>query len=414
MQKLDEAINNINKVIEKNISIFDDSERGLLSQNILSQLRNLVEHTFLKVYNEHKKTNYPPEYDNFRKAEKYIKGIGKLRFLGKFHDLLQISASHYTLDENASERLMLKYYEYLLRIKSFLLKEYNLEVFLNINTFPIKLDKTTQEYYEKIAKKVDTPLIGKTQKDRYYIQKIKPFFVNNSVYYEVTFTKSHDKVSKFDRIIAFTKLDIAQNYAVNLFIEKKYIEILGEQMPINIIKNWEVSIRPCELNNFARIFNMNIDVQSSHKEYKELMIFLTETRLSLNKYVIQEQGYYDFVKDKATEGSKIQFFYVLDKCRKLLLNNRVGSNIIRYLLHIMNNKIIKRQIHNESNFKLSDLLLKWGCIPFEEMPFTTSLINHNPRIYDLFECINHENREHEFLAKLIQNNIEIKGGIIYS
>jgi energy-coupling factor transporter ATP-binding protein EcfA2 len=409
MNNVDKKIFDTNKVIEKNISRFDDSERGLLSQNILSQLRNLVEYIFLKIYNQRKNKSLEPKYENFRIAEKFVKSIGTLRFLGKFHDLLQISASHYTLDENASERLMLKYYEYLLKIKSFLLKEYNLEVFLNINEFPIKLDKTTQEYYEKITERINIPLTGKTQKDRYYIQKIKPFFVYNEVYYEVTFTKSHDKVSKFDRIIAYTKLDITQNYAVNLFIGKEYIEILGKQMPINIIQNWEVSIRPCELNNFARIFGKHINIQSGHKEYKELMHFLTQTSLSLSDYVIQEQGYYDFIKNKSTEGSKIQFFNVLDNCRELLINNRAASNIIRYLLYIMNNKIIKKQTHNQSNFRLSDLLLQWGCIPFDEMPFTTSLINHNPRIYDLFECIDYKNREHEFLARFIQNNIEIKG-----
>ena len=409
MNNVDKKIFDTNKVIEKNISKFDDSDRGLLSQNILAQLRNLVEYIFLKIYNQRKNKSLEPKYENFRIAEKFVKSIGTLRFLGKFHDLLQISASHYTLDENASERLMLKYYEYLLKIKSFLLKEYNLEVFLNINQFPIKLDKTTQEYYEKITERINIPLTGKTQKDRYYIQKIKPFFVNNEVYYEVTFTKSHDKVSKFDRIIAFTKLDIAQNYAVNLFIGKKYIEILDKQMPINIIQNWEVSIRPCELNNFARIFSMYINIQSSRKEYKELMHFLTQTGFSLNEYVIREQRYYDFVKNKATQGSKVQFFDVLDNCRELLLHNKASSNIIRYLLYIMNNKIIKKQTHDQSNFRLSDLLLKWGCIPFDEMPFTTSLINHNPRIYDLFECIDYKNREHEFLARFIQNNIEIKG-----
>lgn len=409
MSELSQDILNIDKNIAKNISKFDDSERGLLSQNMLSQLRNFVELIFLKIYNHKNNKSLKAQYENFRVAEKFIKSIGTLRFLGKFHDLLQISASHYTLDENASERLMLKYYEYILKIKTFLLKEYSLEVFLNINEFPIKLNKTTQEYYEKIAEIVDSLPIGKTQKDRYYIQKIKPFFVNNEVYYEVTFTKSHDKVSKFDRIIAFTKLDIIQNYAVELLIGKEYIEVLGKQMPINIIQNWEVSIRPCELNNFARIFGMFINIQSGHKEYKELMQFLTQTSLSLNEYVIQEQKYYDFVKGKVTKDSKVQFFDVLDSCRELLLNNRAGSNIIRYLLYIMNNKIIKQQTHNKSNFKLSDLVLKWGCIPFDQMPFTTSLINHNPRIYDLFECISYENREHEFLARLIQNNTEIKG-----
>lgn len=409
MNTVDKKIYDTNQVIQKNISKFDDSERGLLSQNILAQLRNLIEYIFFKIYNQRENKSLEPNYENIKIVEKYVKGIGTLRFLGKFHDLLQISASHYTLDENASERLMLKYYEYLLKIKSFLAKEYDLVVFSNINEFPIKLDKTTQEYYEKIAKRIDIPLSGKTQKDRYYIQKIKPFFVNNEVYYEVTFTESHDRVSKFDRIIAFTKLDITQNYAVNLFVEKKYIEILGKPMPINIIQNWEVSIRPCELNNFAKIFGMNINIQSAHKEYKELMHFLTQTSSSLNEYVIQEQGYYDFVKSKVTEGSKIQFFDVLDSCRNLLSRANNGSNIIRYLLHTMNNKIIKQQTHNESNFKLSNLLLKWGCIPFDQMPFTTSLMNHNPRIYDLFECIDYQGREHEFLARFIENNTTIKG-----
>ncbi|MDH4945299.1 ATP-dependent RecD-like DNA helicase [Sulfurimonas sp. C5] len=414
MNDVDKKIFDTNKVIEKNIHKFDDSERGLLSQNILAQLRNLVEYIFLKIYNQRKNLSLEPKYENFRTAEKFVKAIGTLSFLGKFHNLLQISASHYTLDENASERLMLKYYEYLLKIKSFLLKEYDMEVFSNINEFPIKLDKNTQEYYEKIAEKINIPLLSQIHKDRYYIQKIKPFFVNNEVYYEVTFTKSHDRVSKFDRIIAFTNLDITQNYAVHLFIGKGYIEILGKQMPINIIQDWEVSIRPCELDNFARLFGTYIEVRSNHKEYKELMQFLTQTGFSLNEYVIVEQSYYDFIKNKITDGSKIQIFDILDSCRELLLHNRAGSNIIRYLLYIMNNKIIKSQRHNESNSQLSNLLLKWGCIPFEQMPFTTSLINHNPRIYDLFECISYENREHEFLARFIENNTTIKGELFTS
>lgn len=411
MDNTEEKILIINKSISKNISRFDDSERGLLSQNILSQLRNLVEHIFLKIYNHGNNTTLEPQYDNFRIAEHYVKSIGKLRFLGKFHDLLQISVSHYTLDENASERLMLKYYEYLLKIKNFLLEEYDLKILLNINDFPIKLDKATQEYYKKIAEKLNMPPYEKNSKNRYYIQKIKPFFINNKVYYEVTFTKSHEKISKFDRIIAFTKLDIIQNYAVNLNIEKAYIDILGKKMPINIIQNWEVSIRPCELNNFAKIFSIYMNIQSGNKEYRELMKFLTLTGFDLSEYVIQKTQYYEFVKDKITQGGKVQFFYVLDKCRELFKKNSPGANIIRYLLYIMNNKIIKKQTDYETNHMLSNLCLKWGCIPFDQMPFTSSLINHNPRIYDLFDCISIGDKEHEFLARLVQNNTELKGEI---
>ena len=42
MFRIDKAIYDADAAICKNIDRFDSSERGLLSQNILSQLRNLV------------------------------------------------------------------------------------------------------------------------------------------------------------------------------------------------------------------------------------------------------------------------------------------------------------------------------------------------------------------------------------
>ena len=89
--------------------------------------------------------------------------------------------------------------------------------------------------------------------DKFYIQKIKPFFVNHKIYYEITFTLSNVKVCKFDRIIAFTDHDISQYYAVKLFIMNDSIEILDKTMPIYIIVKWEVSIRPCEIENFSSL-----------------------------------------------------------------------------------------------------------------------------------------------------------------
>ena len=43
------------------------------------------------------------------------------------------------------------------------------------------------------------------------------------------------------------------------------------------------------------------------------------------------------------------------------------------------------------------------------MPFCTSLRNHNPRIYDLLDCLSEKDREHELFARQIQNNTEIEG-----
>ena len=83
-----------------------------------------------------------------------MKTRGKFRFLSKFYDLLQITVSHYTLDEECSERLMLKYYEYLLRIKNLCQEEYNLSILDEIYNYPLQNDPELEEYYEKIVEKI--------------------------------------------------------------------------------------------------------------------------------------------------------------------------------------------------------------------------------------------------------------------
>lgn len=409
MYDIDSEILIIDKAISGNIEIFDDSKRGLLSQNILGQLRNLIELISLKAYNNDKNESLEFGQDTLKIGNKYVSQRANLRFLYKFHQLLQITASHYTKSEENSERLMLKYYEYLLKIKSYLKKDYNLNILKNIDKFPLHLDTATKEYYEKIAKKINNYRNPSSLNDRFYIQKIKPFFVDYQVYYEVTFTRANDFVSKFDRIIAFTKLDISNYYAVKLFIQEEKINILDKKMPILIIDKWEVSIRPCELNNFAWIFLTQKDINSGNKEYTNLMKFLTHTGMSLVDLVSSSNNYYSNAKTFITNATKVNhIFTILDKCRELIINNSKGSNIIRYLLHNLNNKIIKNQRAGECA-KLSNLRLNYGCIPFDQMPYATSPLQHNPRISDLFECINPANREHEFFSRRIQTNTENKG-----
>lgn len=410
MNKINNKIFEIDKVICGNIDRFDDSEKGLLSQNILSQLRNFVDHISLKAYSNGQEIENT--YENIKKAEDYVKTRGDLKFLSKFHKLLQITASHYTLDEENSERLMLKYYEYLLKIKSYLKSTYNLDVLENISAFPINTDSTLKEYYEKIVEKINQPKsvrMKSTYNDRYYIQKIKPFFVGYKVYYEVTFTTASDKTSKFDRIIAFTKFDISHNYAVKLSVSSDNIQILGKNMPIQIIDDWDVSIRPCELNNFADIFGNHSKIQTG-SEYRELMKFLTKTGLNLVELIDFTDNYYQNIKSQIIIGIKVaHFFDVLDKCRELTKNNCSGSNAIRYLLYRLNNKIIKQQRNSDGCDRLSNLHLEYGCIPFDKMPFNTSLIGHNPKLSDLFDCLDPIGREHEIFARVIKNNTEIKG-----
>lgn len=63
----------------------------------------------------------------------------------------------------------------------------------------------------------------------------------------------------------------------------------------------------------------------------------------------------------------------------------------------------------EENYRMKGLYLDIKVLPFEEMPFNSSLCNHNPSIYDLLSCIKTEGREHELLARRININADTYG-----
>ncbi|NCD11524.1 MAG: helicase [Epsilonproteobacteria bacterium] len=413
MKNIDMAILTINKAICKNIDSVDNSERGFLSQNILAQLRNFVEHIFLKAYSNGR--NMEVNYENIQESMNNMKSRADLKFLGKFHKFLQPVASHYTLDEENSERLMLKYYEYLLKIKSYLKHGFDFDVLENIDKFPIDIDSATQEYYEKISQKINQFKLRNHHSDRYYIQKIKPFFVNYEVYHEITFTRAIDSLNKSDRIIAFTKLDISASYAVKLTIYDDNIEILGKNMPIHIITNWEVSIRPCELNNFADIFGAHSYIQATHKEYQNLMIFLTQSSFNLVDLLDFSDEHYEKIKRQITQDVKVtNFLPMIDKCRELDKAHSNGSNIIKYLLYKLNNRVVKDQYeYNGAPYYWDGIHLSCKCIPFDQMPFVSSPVKHNPKLSDLFDCLDASSREDELFARFIKNNTETKG-VLYT
>ena len=413
---IDQAIHTTNRVICENITTFNSLDRGLLSQNILSQLRNFVEYIAIKEYsnNQHTTVN-PNDYDSRQIALKDMQKRGNLRFLHQFHEMLQKSVSHYTVDKDSSERLMLKYYEYLLKIKHFLKNKYSLEVLENISKFPLNTDTELLDYYTKIVEKIESPSLSYDYvdyNDRYYVQKVKPFFVNQKIFYEITFTIATEKASKFDRFIAFTQHEIVDNYAVKFKIHNDKIHIFDKDISILVIDSYEVSIRPCEWKNLLKIFGKQVRIETGDNEYKNMMRFLTSSKISLTELVNTDQDYYERIKDEITRGTKTSKIYqLLDECRKIITHNRQGANILRYLLHKMNNRTIKQQLNNKQCHRLSNLYLQYGCIPFDEMPYCSSLPNHNPKIYDIFASIPVTGRECELFAKYIKNNTEIEGCI---
>ena len=181
-------------------------------------------------------------------------------------------------------------------------------------------------------------------------------------------------------------------------------------MSILIIDGYEVSIRPCEWDNLSEIFGQRVQHSTNSIEYRKLMRFLSTIKMSLTELVSSDQDYYDVIKNHITTQAKsVKIYNLLDQCRDIILSGGAGSNVLRYLLYKMNNRVIKWQCWNEQCRGLSNLYLNYGCMPFERMPYCTSLRQHNPRIYDLFNSIPILGHEHELFARHIKNNTEIEG-----
>jgi len=423
MPSIDESIKKIDSVICRHLDEIENNSRGAISQDILEQLTKFVNHIMLKFYANGKEI--PLTAENIAKATEFAQTNSDLYTLYKFHNYLEVVTTQYTLDEDGSERLMLKYYQYLLEAKNLIRHYYGIEVLHNLDKFPLHLDDTLQEYYKKISIKIEQhPAVLHTDsKDKYYIQKIKPLFVNRKIYYEITFTPIDDRKnkSKSNRVIAFTKLPIKSNYASKFHLIHETIEILGKTMPIIIIDGWEVSIRDCEFQNFISIIKGD-KKRVPYPEQRLICEFLTKKKYTLTDLMDFPDKAYDRITLEWKNNLKSPVFIpILDCCRNLIRNGRNGHNVLRYLLYNMNNVIIKSQYSSgyyskyyeewikAGNRNLSSLYLANGSKQFDSLPFNRSPLDHNPKLEAIFDCIPCKDKRPELFARFIRNNTEGKG-----
>lgn len=414
MASVEQQVRSADSVICQNIETAAD-DRGFLSQNVLQQLRNLVEALMVWVHLDDGTAVF--HFDKVGPASDFVRPRAKFRLLSRFHGLLQASVSHYTLDRDPSERLMLKYYEFLLRTRDLAQTQLGISILGNLEDFPVDLDPSLRDYYDKIAARIEaarmTPAAN-PRRERYYLHSSRPFFVGGRIYHEVTFSPAHNRTSKFDRLIGFTDIDITDKYAASLELVGDTIEVLGRTMPVLLITTWEVSIRPCEFDNFSSYFApVSGGVSSSHAEYRRLMKYLTGTRSSLLDLVDMPDAAYQQVRGWALRNSNRSplIFPVVDQARSLIHGNADGSRLLRYLMLRMNNEVIRAQRDPVPNRWMSNLRVTSKSSPFDTMPFCTSPCGHNPRFADLAECFDADSHSHELLAQRVKNNVEQLGRI---
>lgn len=413
MEEYDKWIFNSDQAICMNLDSGDFMDRGFLSVNILGHLRNLLDNVCVKIFLLRGGRREQVYYNNIVNAKPWV--AARYGFIKSLNKLLQISASHYTCDPESSERLMLKYYAYLLKLKKLMADDYDTRILHNLQKFPLDTDPTFSIYHKAIAKEIDTIDMARaiTDEKRFYIYRTKPFVVGGEVYYEVTFSLANEWVSKFDRMIAFTKIEILPNYASFIRITSTRISVFGALMPVMIIVDWRPAIRICEFRNLAQIVGTQCP-NSPTKEYQNLMAFIRRHQCSLTELMDFDDSQFGAMLAQIMLGGKThQISKFLIACRNLIRNGKDGAIVLRYLMLRMLNKIIKSQYNAEQCGSLSGLHLKWTCKPFDCKPFYFSLPDHNPMLSDLLDCIPTEGRKSELLARRLVDNAEY-GGMMYT
>ena len=408
MDKFTEKILTPNNVICQNIEkreILEDD--GLLAQNVLSQLRNYVEAIILKLYSLEHNADFGQE--SKKQAVKYIKSKDEFVFLKRLHRRLEVTDSHSTVEPEAALRLLWRYYDDLLLCRELLKTKFNLETLTNLDLLPLEEDETLKDYYNKISIEINkwpTYSITESPTHRFYIHKKKSFRVNGKKYYELTISEADNKTTKFDRIIAFTQIDIPVYYAVHLKFKSSKINIINRDMPVSIIVGFKVSTRPCEFDNYFKLLGHITKIGTKDAEYRELMTYLSQTGRNLTDFLEFDEDDFSKIRNKICKDIKsTPIFDGLLKVRHLY--NKPGYNILTYLLYRLNNKVLRNQFDRSQNEKLSFLYLKYKCIPFDKMPFASNLPEHNSFLSDLFDCIDVIGREHELLGRKIRINTEI-------
>ena len=403
--KLDarQYIKNANDNIESNIDLLCPNHIGLCAQNILGQSRNLLDGFALLQYG----TDYPTSnIDNALKliqdAQKHLIQKGKnYRCFVDLYSFLQVSASHYTQNIFDSESLLLKYSDYLFDIRESAKTLFDIDILSNLEDFPFS-NKEDEEYYRSIK---DILLEGdggeRTIDHTYYIERRvrRRFGI-----YEYVLSPANDKRTKFDRLTAFSLTKINDSHSIKCRFVKKKLTHNGITIQIVKIVDWSISIRPCEIQKLAFIQHLDFKINRNTSGYMSLMDALTANNCSLYDFIISPSFESDLDELLLDKDNKIRRF--LEETRKNINTDKVGSKTLKYLLFICLHSIIKYQIIRDPEKQLGDYSLNNRCYAFDSHPFSLSLINHNPKLSDLLDCLPEYCTNEELLKRTIVINTE--------
>ena len=301
------------------------------------------------------------------------------KYLGTFLKGLQYIGKRIP-DEGQSERLMLKYYDFLWQIRKSLKEKYGIAILNNLEKFPLHIDQIDQQYYETAAKAVEAvgPTRCELRTSRYYVQKKTPFFIGRERYYEITLQLAGVYASKYNRITAYTKENISTRYSVQIGYVESAMDLWGINSKIKVITDWGVSVDPVCLNKLGKVLKIPTRISSQYGEYKALMSFLTRTGLNFLDLIDFQEVEFSKIIDSIYQNVRTPVYKdILLTLREHYSkdSDKFGRNVVRYLLLNLREETLESVMPTQfTRYMLCDeLYIANSCKPFEKNPFISNL-----------------------------------------
>ena len=382
------------ELIEKSIYNIDSKICGIIKDfEVLQNPQKVADYTiqFLRTYVEHIAARvyayeYPTEPVPIRGKDKWytkyvnaLKEKNEYRYLRRLHESLQVTVSHYVPEEDGAMRLMEGYLPQLYQLRSQMREMFGMTLLANLDDYPQEKASELDFYYEKIYSaihEIDDRKHLEHTNYRYYILKKRVREIKGSVFFEYVLSYAQENISKFDRFVAYSLCDIPTNYAVQCDFASTSIEFNGIDIDVICIANWYASIRPCELEKIAAVYGKNIEVRSGQVSYSALMKFITRTGLNLLDIILAEDGNYGNYVQETELNRKAELKEAFDAFRIVILEERPGHNVLRYILSYLRNDVIRDQLSDRQNNRASYLYIRNEAIPFDEMPYSSELSGH--------------------------------------
>ena len=386
-------------------TVLQDSQK--VADYVIQFLRTYLEHIAARIYayeNPNKQVPIGGKDKWYTQYMKPLKESNEYGYIWRLHHSLQITISHYVPAEDGAVRLMEGYLSRLYQLRDQMREKFELTLMRNLEEYPQEKNSELDPYYEKIyiaLKGMHLEDGTKHTNDRYYITRKKYRTVNRKGFFEYTLSYAQEEITKFDRFVAYSFNDIPDNYSIQCDFDQANVDFNGVDIDIKCIIAWNISIRPCELEKLAAICGYDDRVRSDSAYYKALMRFLSRSGMNLLDIILADNEDYEIYIQQLELDKNIKLKNTFEKVRDIIIGEKPGSNILRYITAYLKNDVVRDQLSDRSNNRVSYLYLKNEAIPFDEMPYASSLYGHNLPKSRLHKCLEVYDCEHQYVSAMV-------------